>query len=86
MQNFRAAAAFGKSSMHGSQFSVASLKTVRKNGLKQVTQANANSGFLLDMSDLIANGSTVSCACLGFLAPVTSHRTANKCSLVPTAP
>eukprot|EP00240_Pyramimonas_obovata_P013194 CAMPEP_0118932102 /NCGR_PEP_ID=MMETSP1169-20130426/9106_1 /TAXON_ID=36882 /ORGANISM="Pyramimonas obovata, Strain CCMP722" /LENGTH=262 /DNA_ID=CAMNT_0006874707 /DNA_START=62 /DNA_END=850 /DNA_ORIENTATION=- len=55
----RAAAAFSKSSMHGSQFAVSSLKTVRKNATKQVTQASASSGFLLDMSDLIENGSTV---------------------------
>ena len=46
--------------MHGSTFSVPSLKTSRKNATKQVTQANATSGFLLDMSDLIENGSTVS--------------------------
>lgn len=56
----RAAAAFSKSSMYGTQFSVSSLKAERKNAQKQVTQAmNANSGFLLDMSDLISNGSTV---------------------------
>ena len=49
--------------MYGTQLSVSS-KMVHTNSKKQVTAAmSANSGFLLDMSDLIQNGSTVSRTC-----------------------